>query len=63
MRCSDCPRFDKEARRCLDGKVNPQKWNDAVETANVLGVRVICTYNDFRERLVQTRTLRRTSPG
>jgi len=53
--CRDCPRYDAEARKCRDGKVNPQKYELAVDVANVLGVRAICTYNDFRERLVLSR--------
>jgi hypothetical protein len=54
MDCRDCPRYEPE-RRCLDGKVNPRSWTQAVETANVLGVRAICALNAHRERLVRSR--------
>lgn len=57
MRCEDCNRFDETARRCKDGKVNPRFHGEAVEVANQFGVRVICIFNEHRERLVSTRTL------
>jgi hypothetical protein len=53
--CRDCPRFDQENERCLDQKVNPQRREQAVEVANILGLRAICVFNDFRETLVQAR--------
>lgn len=56
MYCRDCPRYDLDARKCKDAKVNPQRWETAVEVANVLGLRSICVFNDHRERLVQART-------
>ena len=56
MYCRDCPRWDSEARRCLDGKVNPPNYSTAVDVANVLGVRAICVFNDYRERLVTGRS-------
>lgn len=55
MECRDCARWDGEARKCLDGKVNPHKWTVAVEVAQVLGIRSICIFNDYRERLVNSR--------
>ncbi|MFW5697163.1 MAG: hypothetical protein ACOCX1_01230 [Fimbriimonadaceae bacterium] len=55
MHCRDCPRFDQEAQRCQDGKVNPPRWETAVDVANVIGVRSICVFNDYRERLLETR--------
>ncbi len=55
MRCRDCARFDEKAERCLDQKVNPQRWEVAVEVSQVLGLRSICAFNDFRERLVASR--------
>lgn len=55
MDCRDCPRYDRDERKCLDGKVNPQKWTLTVEVANVFGVRAICPLNDFRERLIRSR--------
>jgi hypothetical protein len=62
MKCRDCPRYDHEAERCRDGKLNPTRYSDAIEVANVWGVRAICVYNDHRERLVSVRagTLGRT---
>ena len=56
MKCRDCPRYDQEKLRCLDGKLNPQRYSDAIEVANVWGVRSICAYNDHRQRLVEVRT-------
>ncbi len=55
MYCRDCARYDADNNKCLDGKVNPQKWDTAVSVAQVLGLRSICAFNDFRERLVQSR--------
>jgi hypothetical protein len=53
--CRDCARFDLETRKCLDKKVNPKSWGQSVDVANVLGVRSICVFNDYRERLVRSR--------
>jgi hypothetical protein len=55
MVCKDCPRFDHESRKCRDGKLNPPRYSDAVEVANVWGVRAICAYNDHRPRIVSVR--------
>lgn len=55
MFCKDCARFNSETNQCRDGKLNPQSWGQAVEVANQLGVRSICMFNDFRERLVESR--------
>jgi hypothetical protein len=55
MNCRDCPRYDKDGRNCLDGKLNPQKWRQAVDVANIYGLRVICPLNDHRERLIRAR--------
>ena len=63
MNCPDCPRYDQEGRRCLDGKLNPPRYSDAVEVANVWGVRAICAYNDHRPRLVAVRTGAAASQG
>lgn len=52
MHCRDCHIWDAEASKCRDGKVNPQSWDMAVTVSQVLGLRAICTFNDFRERLV-----------
>ncbi|HRI42706.1 MAG TPA: hypothetical protein PLL78_08770 [Fimbriimonadaceae bacterium] len=55
MDCRDCARYEGE--RCLDEKLNPQRWEQAVQVANVFGVRSICMFNDHRERLVKARSL------
>lgn len=55
MDCRDCARFSEG--RCLDAKVNPLRWEQAVQVANVFGVRAICTFNDHRERLVKARSM------
>ncbi|MFN3728715.1 MAG: hypothetical protein ACK4XJ_03260 [Fimbriimonadaceae bacterium] len=57
MRCDDCPRYDLERDRCRDGKVNPPDYEQAVNVANVIGIRSICVFNDHRERLLLTRRL------
>ena len=56
MVCRDCARYDSERERCRDQKVNPQSWDTAVTVAQVLGLRSICAFNDYRERLVQSRS-------
>jgi len=53
--CRDCPRYDAESERCRDGKVNPHRWEVAVSVAQTYGLRSICAFNDFRERLVRSR--------
>ena len=55
MDCRDCPRFDAEKSLCRDGKVNPQKWEQAVEVSTFIGIRAICPLNDHRERLLRAR--------
>lgn len=55
MRCRDCARYDLEAQKCLDSKVNPFRWDQAVDVANLLGVRAICVFNPFREKLLASR--------
>jgi hypothetical protein len=57
MHCRDCSRFDPELRKCRDQKVNPITWAEAVDVANVMGLRSICMFNDHREKLVVSRTL------
>jgi hypothetical protein len=56
MDCKDCHRFDADAKRCKDGKVNPHNWETAVSVSQILGIRTICMFNDFRERLIEART-------
>lgn len=57
MHCQDCPRYDPDTQSCKDSKLNPMRWDQAVEIANVFGVRAVCLFNDHRERLVDTRRL------
>jgi hypothetical protein len=35
--------------------VNPPTWETAVTVSQVLGLRSICAFNDYRERLVNAR--------
>jgi len=58
MECRDCARWDLEERKCRDGKINPHSWETAVSVSQVFGIRSICMFNDYRERLVNSR-----SPG
>lgn len=51
MTCPRCPRYDKDERRCLDGKTNPKSKSDSVAAAEQLGVRALCVYNPFRDAL------------
>ena len=55
MDCRDCHRWDSEAKKCLDGKVNPHNWEVAVTVVQVLGLRAVCPFNDYRERLIGCR--------
>ncbi len=55
MTCRDCPRYDMDAERCRDGKVNPLEWETAVSVSQVLGLRSICSFNRHRERLIAAR--------
>lgn len=57
MYCRDCARYDSESKRCLDSKVNPPNWETAVSVSQVLGLRSICVFNDYRERLVRCRAV------
>ena len=57
MYCRDCARYDTETKRCKDAKVNPQDWETAVTVSQVLGLRSICVFNDYRERLTRARGL------
>ncbi len=58
MNCKDCARYDFESRKCLDHKINPHSWDQAINVANVMGIRSICMFNDYRERLVHSRALK-----
>ncbi len=64
MECRDCTRYDTEARKCMDGKLNPHSWEATVSVAQIFGLRSICMFNDFREKLVNTRKpLTKENPG
>ena len=51
MTCRQCPRYDLNAQRCLDGKANPRSKSDSVAVAEQLGLRTLCHYNPFRDAL------------
>ena len=53
MNCRDCARYVEG--RCADRKLNPESWSAAVEVANVIGIRAICSFNDHRQKLVESR--------
>lgn len=55
MDCQDCPRYDHGSESCRDRKLNPRRWDQAVDVANVYGLRAICTFNDHREKLLASR--------
>jgi len=50
--CRDCARYDPEASKCRDGKVNPGHYETALNIARLMGIRAICVFCDHRERLV-----------
>jgi hypothetical protein len=62
MDCRDCARHDAETGRCLDGKVNPRRYEHALGVVQVLGLRAICVFNDHRERLVGVHQLESPTP-
>lgn len=51
MTCARCPRYDKEALHCRDGKANPKSRRDTKEVAETLGVQALCHYNPYRDAL------------
>jgi hypothetical protein len=55
MDCRDCPRFNAEAEKCRDNKLNPRTWDQAVSVMHVYGIRWVCVFNDHRARLALTR--------
>lgn len=57
MKCKDCVRFNPDTEKCKDQKLNPHNWETAVNVAQTHGVRTICIFNDFRERLVHNRVM------
>ncbi|MCX6340878.1 MAG: hypothetical protein NTU72_00690 [Fimbriimonadales bacterium] len=54
MKCKDCVRFDGENNRCKDHKINPLNWETSVTVAQIQGIRSICVFNVYRERLIET---------
>lgn len=57
MNCPDCPRYDSVGEKCKDGKINPGSYQLASEAVQIFGIRSICTYNDFRETLLERRSV------
>lgn len=55
MDCKDCARYDDATETCRDRKVNPRRWEDAVTVAQMYGIRSVCAFSDYRERLVASR--------
>ncbi|HLV80866.1 MAG TPA: hypothetical protein VKT32_11320 [Chthonomonadaceae bacterium] len=53
MACWQCPRYDRETRRCRDGKANPRRKADTVAVAELLGLRALCHYNPYRDGLAR----------
>lgn len=56
MNCRDCRRYDPEAKVCLDGKINPHRYETALEASKLYGLRSICPFSDHRERLIWARS-------
>ncbi|MBX3113493.1 MAG: hypothetical protein KF836_02915 [Fimbriimonadaceae bacterium] len=56
MNCRDCGRYDQEARVCKDGKLNPPRYEQANDMVKIFGLRVICPFNDHREKLIYVRS-------
>ena len=55
MDCRDCARYDEANDACLDRKVNPKRWEEAVAVSQLMGIRAVCVFSDYRERLVASR--------
>ncbi len=51
MTCWNCPRYTRTDRRCLEGKANPRRKSDSFTVAEMLGIRALCHYNLYRDRL------------
>jgi len=51
MTCLKCPRYDREALHCREGKANPRNKPDSVAVAELLGLRALCHYNPYRDGL------------
>ena len=51
MTCLKCPRYEREAQRCREGKANPRNKADTVAVAETLGLQALCHYNPYRDAL------------
>ena len=51
MTCLKCPRYDREAQHCREGKANPRNKADTVAVAELLGLQTLCHYNPYRDAL------------
>jgi hypothetical protein len=58
LMCWQCASYDREARRCRVGKVNPKKKHESITVAELFGPQTLCIHNPFREPLL----LRMTQP-
>ena len=52
MSCRKCPRYEVEKQRCSDGKANPRRKADAFSLVELLGIRSLCHYSPYRDRIV-----------
>ena len=59
MTCWKCPRYDKDERRCREGKVNPRSKSDTFTVSELFGIQALCHYNPYRDALAE----RMFSPG
>jgi hypothetical protein len=53
MDCRDCSLYNADTETCRSQKLNPRSKEDATQVAQMLGVRVICVFNEFREPIIQ----------
>jgi hypothetical protein len=51
MTCLKCPRYEREALHCREGKANPRSKADTVAVAELLGLQALCHYNPYRDAL------------
>jgi hypothetical protein len=51
MTCWRCPRYNRDERRCQDGKTNPKNKVDSIAVVELLGLRMLCHYNPYRDIL------------
>lgn len=53
MTCWNCPRYDRAAFQCKDGKTNPRKKADTILVAELLGLRALCHYSLYRDAIAR----------